>query len=124
LVLGLPKHHSCVERLAVPARNEGRDHGLVSAGRDAEEVNNSNLVIECFAQPSIVCGLGVLTHEGIVNRFVAFKNLAMYLALVVVPDLATRPGEYCLDRENKSHLLRLKDATPRDPLALEQESRL
>ena len=70
----------------------------------------------------------VLTHEGIVDRLVALENLAMHLALVVVPDLAARLGKHSLDRQQEAHWLRLEDAAlridEREAFAFEDEARL
>src|SRR5450830_2189612 len=65
------------------------------------------------AKPPVVSCVRVLTHEGIVNRLVALENLAMHLALVVIPDLAARLGKHSLDRQQEAHLLRLEDAALR-----------
>ena len=69
---------------------------------------------------------GFLAHEGVVDRLVALENLAMHLALVVVPDLAARLREDGLDRQQEPHLLRLEDAAlridERNALALETGS--
>jgi hypothetical protein len=52
----------------------------------------------------------------------------MHLALVVVPDFATRLREHGFDREEKAHLLRLENAAlridERDALAFKHEARL
>ena len=107
---------------------KARQHGLIAAGRNAEEIDDRNLVLERLAKPSVVGGVRVLAHEGVIDRLVALENLAMHLALVVVPDLAARLREHSLDRQQELHLLRLEDAAlridERDALALEDKARL
>jgi len=44
----------------------------------------------------------------VVSRLVALENMAMHLALIVVPNLAARLGEHGLDRQQEVHLLRLE----------------
>ena len=68
-----------------------------------------------------------MAHEGIINRLAALEYLAMNLALVIVPDLAARLRKHGLDRQQKPHLLRFKDAAlridERDALAFEDKAR-
>jgi hypothetical protein len=86
---------------------------LVSAGRDAEEIDDRHLVLESLPKPPVVSRVGILAHKGAVDRLIARENLAMHLALVVVPDLAARLREHGLDRKQETHLLRLEDAALR-----------
>lgn len=82
----------------VPPGNEGRQHGLIAAGRDAKEIDDRDLVLVRLAKPSVVGCVRVLAHEGIVDRLVALKYLAMHFALVVVPELAARLRKHGFDR--------------------------
>ena len=101
---------------------------LVAARGDAEEINERNLSLERLAKPSVVGCVWILPHEGVVNGFVALENLAMHLALVVVPNPGAWLWKDGLDREKIPHLLRFEDAAlridQRDSLALEYEARL
>jgi hypothetical protein len=87
-----------------------------------------DLVLECLPKPSIVCGVGFLSHKSIFDRFVTLEDLPVHFALVVVPDLAARLGQYRFDRQQKPHLLRLEDAAlridQRDTLAAKCEAYL
>src|ERR1051325_8177821 len=58
----------------------------IAPGRNAKEIDDRNPVLERLAKPPVVGGIRVLAHEGVVDRFIALKDLAMHLALVVVPD--------------------------------------
>jgi hypothetical protein len=75
---------------------------LISAGCDAEEIDDRQLVLESLTKPPVVGRGGVLPHEGVVDHLVALENLGMHLALVVVPDLAARLREHGLDVQKKS----------------------
>jgi hypothetical protein len=55
-----------------------------------------------FAKPLVVSSIGVLSHERIIYGVVSFKNLAMHLALIVVPNLATRLRKHRLNRQQVS----------------------
>jgi hypothetical protein len=83
-------------------------------------------VLERLAKPSVVGRVGVLAHERIINGLVAIEYLAMYLALVVIPDLAARLRKYGPDRQQKPHLLRLEDTSLRvyqwDAFTVEHEA--
>src|SRR5262249_522665 len=111
---------------AVPARDEGWQHGLIAAGRNAEEIDDRYPVLECLPKPAIVGCIRVLPHESVVDRLVTVENLPMHLALIVVPDFAAGLWEHGLNRQQESRLLRLEDAPlrvdERDSLAIEDET--
>ena len=109
-MIGHAERDARLQCRCVPPGNERRNHGLVAAGRDAEEIDDRHAVLERLAKPSVVGRIRVLAHEGIVDRLVALENLPMHFALVVVPDLAARLRENGLDRQQEAHLLRLEDA--------------
>jgi hypothetical protein len=46
-----------------------------------------------LVKPPITGGIRILFHEDVIDRLVAFKNLPMHLAPVVVPDFAARLRE-------------------------------
>ena len=68
-----------------------------AAGRDAEEIDNRYPVFERFSKPPVIGCTRVSLHEGVVDGFDALENLAMHLALIVVPDLASRLRKHGLD---------------------------
>ncbi|MGZ9083531.1 MAG: hypothetical protein ACXW3U_15750 [Rhodoplanes sp.] len=117
-----------LQRLRVPGGNEGWQHGLVTAGRNAKKIDDRNSVLECFAKPSIVGCVGVFAHERVVDRLVGGKYLLMHPALVIVPDSVARLRKHGLNRQQKPHLLGLNDAAPRiderDALPIEKESQV
>ena len=57
---------------------------------NAEKVTDRNLMLDGFAKPSVVGGIGILPYEGILDRLVTPEYLTVYLALVIVPN--ARPG--------------------------------
>ena len=93
---------------------------MITAGCNSEEVDNRNSVLERLPKPPIVGCIRVLTHEGVVDRFIALENLPMHLASVIAPDLAARLGEDGLDRNQDTHLLRLEDT----PLRIDERNAL
>src|SRR5258707_3484207 len=95
------KRDASLQRHRVPPRNEGRKHCLVATWRYSEEIDHWYSVLECLAKPSVVGGVWVLAHEGVVDRLVAFENLPMHLALLVIPDLAARLWENSFDRQKE-----------------------
>lgn len=80
---------------------------------DPEKIDYRYLVLVCLFQPSIVSGVGVLAHEGVVHRVIIFEYLAMNFSLVIIPDLTARLRKYCLDRQKEPHLLWLENASLR-----------
>jgi uncharacterized protein (DUF302 family) len=66
--------------------------------------------VNIMTKPPIVGGVRILSHEGIIDRFLAIENLSMHLALVVIPNLAARLRKNGFDRQQEAHLLRLEDA--------------
>ena len=107
---------------------KGRDHGLVSARGDAQEVDEGNLVFIRLAQPTVVGRVRVGSHERVVDDLLAPVDLPMRFPLIVVPDLAAAFRHDGLDRQQESHLFRFEDATLRidegDARAVELETRL
>jgi hypothetical protein len=99
-----------------------------TSGRDPKEIDDQYSVLERLAKPSIVGGVRVISHEGVVDRFVAFENLPMHLALVVIPNLAALLRQNGFDRQKEAHLLRFEDAAlridERDALTVKHEARL
>jgi hypothetical protein len=84
-LIGRSECHARFQRLDVPTGNEGRQHSLVAAGRDAKKIDQRYLVLERLTKPPVVGYVRVVPHEGIVDRLLALGYLAMYFALVVVP---------------------------------------
>jgi hypothetical protein len=71
---------------------------VISTGRDPEEIDDGDLVLIRFSKPTVIGCIRILAHEGVVNRLIALEDLAMHRALVIIPNLAARLREYCLDR--------------------------
>ena len=127
VAFGQAERNARFERRRIPPGNEGRDQSLVSARRDAEKVDDGNLVFVSVAQPTVVSGFRVGTHERVVDGFVALVDLPMGFAQVVVPDLAAASRHDGLDGQQETHLARFEDAALRvdewDARAVEVEPR-
>ena len=59
---------------------------FVTSRRDAQKIDERDLVFEGLSQPAVVGGVGISPHEGIVDRLVLLENLLVGHPLVVVPD--------------------------------------
>ncbi len=98
----------------------------MKAGRDAEEIDHRYPVLERLAQPAIVRRLRILPHKGVIYCLDALIDLAVHLALVVVPDFAARFRKYGFDRQQEAHLLWLENPPSRiderDTLAFENKA--
>src|SRR5690242_19393632 len=93
----------------VPARNEGWNHSLVAARRDAKEVDDRNIVLERLAKPPVVGCIRILSHECIVDALISLEDLPVNFALIVIPDPSAWLGKDGLDRQKVTHLLRFED---------------
>jgi len=69
------------------------------------------LIVASVAKPSVIRSVGILAHESIIDCFIAFEDLAVDLALIVVPNSTTQFRKNGFDRKQKTHLLRFEDAT-------------
>src|SRR5262245_12868749 len=97
LLVGQAKRDLGLQSLGVPTGNEGGKHGLIAARGYTEKIDNRHVVLECVAKLSVVRGIGVLPHKGVIDGLVTLENLLMHLALVVIPNLAARLRVYRLD---------------------------
>ena len=104
--VGKAERDARLERCRIPPGNEGRDYSLVLARRDAQEIDDGNLVLVSLAQPSVVGGSRVGAHKGVVDGFLALVDLPVRVPLVVVPDLSTASRYDGLDRQEEAHLPR------------------
>jgi hypothetical protein len=122
------KRYFGLQGLAVPTGDERRKVGLVTTGRYSKKIDDGYSMLVCFSQPSIIRGIRVFTHEGVVDCLIALKYLAMNFPLVVIPDFAARLRKHRLDRQQETHLLRLEDASlrvdQRNAFSSEEESGL
>jgi hypothetical protein len=81
----------------VPIHNEGRNDGLVAPGRDAEEVDERDLLLGGFAEPHVIGRRWIGAHESIIQLVLAGEDLLVHLALIVVPDPPALPREHGSD---------------------------
>src|SRR5262245_8512516 len=80
ILLRCTEHYSRLQGPGVPPRNKCRDYSLVSARRNTEKIDDRHLVLESLPKPPVVRRVRVPAHEGVFDRFIARKNLAMNLA--------------------------------------------
>ena len=58
-----------------------------------EEISYRDSVFVCRSKPLVVGGVRVIPHKGVVDRVVAFEDLAVDVPLIVVPDPSARGEE-------------------------------
>ena len=93
----------------MPAHDECRDDGLIPTRRRAEEIDDRGLLLHRIPKPAIIGRVRVGPHEGIVDNFVARVDLAMSVALIVIPDPSAPSREHGLDAQYVCHLPRLEN---------------
>ena len=103
----------CLQRICIPTRNICGYYRLIKPWCDAEEIDHRDPVFEGFTEPTIVGGIRIIPHEGIIDGFATFEYLAMYLSLIIVPDTLTRTGKHRPDRKKILHLLWLENTSLR-----------
>ena len=73
------------------------------------KINHRDPVFVCRPKPLVVGGVRVIPHKGIVDRVVAFEDLAVNFPLIVVPDPSAGARKHRPDREQVTHAPRLED---------------
>jgi hypothetical protein len=110
----------------MPAHDECRDDGLIPTRRRAEEIDDRDLLLHRTQEPAVIRRVRVGAHECVVDNLVARVDLAMSLALILIPDPSTSSREDGLDAQQVCHLARLEDPAlrvdQRDALTAELES--
>ncbi len=82
----------------IPSHYERWQQCLIEPGGNAQEINDWDPVLIRLTKPSIISRIRILTHECVVNRFVAGIDLTVNFSLVVLPDLAAGFWENGPDR--------------------------
>jgi len=76
-LIGWGERHPRFQCLLIPPGDKGRQNGLISTGRDPEEIDDGYLVLIRFSKPTVVGCIRILAHEGVVNRLIALEDLAI-----------------------------------------------
>ena len=103
LLIWSAEHDPGFERHCIPTGHKHRHDGLVTTGRDAQEINHRDPVFVCRSKPLVVGGVRGIPHKGVVDRVVAFENLAVDFPLIVVPDPSARAWKHSPDRKQVTH---------------------
>jgi len=80
--------------LRLPSDDEHRNDRLIATGRRAEEIDDRDLPLHRIEESAIVGRGRVGAHELVVDDIITRVDLAMSLALIVVPDPPTLPREH------------------------------
>jgi hypothetical protein len=93
----------------MPADDECRDDGLITTGRSAEEIDHRDLSLHRIPEPAVIRRVRVGAHERVIHDIIARVDLAMDLALIVIPNPSPPSGEHGLDAQKVFHLPGLED---------------
>jgi hypothetical protein len=93
----------------MPPDDKRRDDGLIAIGRSAEEIDDRDLLLHRIPEPAVIRGVRVGPHESIVDNLVARVDLAVSLALIVIPDPPALPREHRSDGQQPCHSPRLEN---------------
>ena len=80
----------------MPAHDECRDDGLIPTRRRAEEIDDRGLLVHRIEEPAVIRRVRVGAHESVVDDIVPLVDLAMSLALILIPDPSTPSGKTVL----------------------------
>src|SRR5271154_1017063 len=77
--------------------DECRNDHLIVTGRGAEEIDDRDLPLHRIPEPPVIRRVRIGPHEGVVDDIIAFINLLVGLALIVIPNPTASPGEHGSD---------------------------
>jgi hypothetical protein len=97
----------------MPAHNECWNDRLIMTRRGAEEINYRDLLLHRIPEPAVIRRVWVGAHKGVFDDIITRVDLAISLALIVIPDPPTVPREHGSDRQQVFHLARLEDTALR-----------
>jgi hypothetical protein len=81
----------------------GRDDWLISTRRRTEEIDDRDLLLHRILEPAVIRRVRVGAHELVVDDIITGIDLAMSLALIIVPDPSAPSGEHRLDAQQVFH---------------------
>src|SRR3984893_8904050 len=103
-----PNARSTRNRSGCPSHDERRNDRLIPTGRRAEEIDDRDLLLHRIPEPAVIRRVRVGAHECVVDDIIPLVDLAMSVALIVIPDPSTPSREDGLNAQQVRHLLRLK----------------
>src|SRR5215469_2944647 len=110
----------------MPADDECRDDRLIPTGGSAEEIDDRKLPLQGISEPAVIRRVRIGAHKGVFNDIITGIDLAMSLALIVIPNPPTPPGEHGSDGQQVFHLARFENPAlrvdERNPVAAELEA--
>jgi hypothetical protein len=97
------------EPLRVPAYDKCRDDGLIPTGRGAEKIDDRDLLLHRIPEPAVIRRVRIGAHELVVDDIITSVDLAMSVALIVIPDPSAPFREHRFDAQQVFHLPGLED---------------
>ena len=97
----------------MPINDECRNDRLIMPRRGAKEIDDRNLLLHRIPEPAVIPRIRVRAHECVFDDIITHIDLAMSLALILIPNTSASPGEHGSDRQQMGHLPRLEDAALR-----------
>jgi len=97
----------------VPAHDERRDDRLIPTGRGAEEIDNRDLPLHRIQKPAVTRRVQVTAHGLVFDDIITHVDLAMGLALIIIPDPSASSRKHGLNAQQVCHLLWLENPEPR-----------
>jgi hypothetical protein len=97
----------------VPACDKCRDDGLIPTGRSAEEIDDRDLALHRIQEPAVIRRVQVTAHELVFDDIITRVDLAMGLALIIIPDPSASSRKHGLNAQQVRYLLRLENPAPR-----------
>jgi hypothetical protein len=99
---------------------------LIATRRGAEEIDDRDLPLHRIQEPAVIRRVRVGAHECVFDDIITHVDLAMSLALIVIPDPPAASKEHGSDGHQPCHLPGLEDpplrVDERDALAAERET--
>src|ERR1700756_4569562 len=93
----------------MPADDKCRDNRLIPTGRNAEEIDDRDLLLHRIPEPTVIRRVRIGAHKSVIDDIITSVDLAMNLALIVIPDLSAPSREHGLDAQQVFHLPGLED---------------
>jgi hypothetical protein len=93
----------------VPSHDERRNDRLIPTRRRAQEIDDRDLLPHRIQKPAVIRRVRISAHELVVDDIITRVDLAMSVALIVIPDPSAPSREHRFDAQQVFHLPGLED---------------